>query len=85
MRRRKKLWVLSDWLNELLFRFESAGFLGHQFSVQIDSEGLTATIEGEVCDRSRHRLAHEVKAITYHGLFVKQTNTGWLAELVLDI
>jgi SHS2 domain-containing protein len=78
-------YLLFDWLNELLFRFESAGFLGHQCAVRIDAEGLNATIVGESCDRARHRLAHEVKAITYHGLFVKQTDTGWIAELVLDI
>ncbi len=78
-------YLLFDWLNELLFRFESVGFLGRDFSVRIDADGMEASMVGEPCDRARHRLAHEVKAITYHGLFVQQTDVDWIAEMVLDI
>lgn len=78
-------YLLFDWLNELLFRFETREMLFSQFDVQIVGERLTGTVRGERCDRSRHRLAHEVKAITYHGLSVEQSDTGWQAELVLDI
>ena len=78
-------YLLFDWLNELLFRFETRGLLFREFDVQLDGNVLMATIRGETCDRSRHRLAHEVKAITYHGLSVEQTDSGWRVELVLDI
>jgi SHS2 domain-containing protein len=78
-------YLLFDWLNELLFRFESRGLLFCNFDVRLDKQGLEATAHGEPCDRSRHRLAHEVKAITYHGLVVEQTPSGWQAEFVLDI
>ena len=78
-------YLLFDWLNELLFRFETRGLLFREFDVRLDARGLEATIRGEPCDRSRHQLAHEVKAITYHGLFVEQTDSGWRVELVLDI
>ena len=33
----------------------------------------------------RHRLLHEVKAITYHGLRVEPAAGGWLAEVIVDI
>ena len=78
-------YLLFDWLNEVLFHFETRGSLYRDFVVRIDETGLTATMRGEPCDRSRHRLAHEVKAITYHGLSVNQTESGWRTELILDI
>lgn len=78
-------YLLFDWLNELLFRFETRGLLFREFEVHLEAGGLTANIRGEFCDRSRHRLAHEVKAITYHGLSIEQTDFGWRAELILDI
>jgi SHS2 domain-containing protein len=46
---------------------------------------LTATMRGELLDRTRHQLDHEVKAITYHGLKVERTADGWLAEVIVDI
>ena len=78
-------YLLFDWLNELLFLFESRSLLFGEFVVRIDDAGLTATMRGEPCDRSRHRMAHEVKAVTYHGLSVDQTESGWRTELILDI
>ena len=80
-------YLLFDWLNELLFRFETRQMLFREFSVsvRVSDSVLEATVRGEPCDRARHRLAHEVKAITYHGLCVEQTEKGWRAEMILDI
>ena len=78
-------YLLFDWLNELLFRFEMRGMLFREFDVRLSEHGLEATIRGEPLDRSRHQLAHEVKAITYHGLSVEKTENGWRVELVLDL
>ena len=78
-------YLLFDWLNELLYRFEAEGRLFSQFDVTITNEGLQATAFGEPVDRNRHRLSHEVKAITYHHLKVEQTADGWLAEVIVDI
>ena len=78
-------YLLFDWLNELLFRFETGQLLCVEFDVRFSEQGLEATIRGETWDRARHRLAHEVKAITYHGLSVQQTASGWQTELILDI
>ena len=78
-------YLLFDWLNELLFRFETRGMLFREFDVRLNEHGLESTIRGEPLDRSRHHPAHEVKAITYHGLSVEQTESGWGVELVLDI
>ncbi|MBW3539847.1 MAG: archease [Planctomycetes bacterium] len=78
-------YLLFDWLNELLYRFETEGFLPAEFEVSIGAEGLKAVVRGEAANPARHRMAHEVKAITYHRLSVEQTKGGWRAELIVDI
>jgi SHS2 domain-containing protein len=78
-------YLLFDWLNELLYTFETERLLLAQFDVQWGDGCLRAVCRGERVDRSRHDLEHEVKAITYHGLRVEQDETGWLAELIVDI
>jgi SHS2 domain-containing protein len=77
--------LLFDWLNELLFTFDTKRLLLSKFEVAISDTGLKAMAEGELFDASRHRLEHEVKAITYHGLKVVHESGGWLAEVILDI
>jgi SHS2 domain-containing protein len=81
----KPEYVFVDFLTELLFLFESKQFLGGEFEVVCDDQGLTATVHGETCDPDRHQLAHEVKAVTYHGLVVEESHDGWWAEVILDI
>jgi SHS2 domain-containing protein len=53
--------------------------------VRLSDAGVQAIVRGERFDSARHRLEHELKAITYHGLKVEQTGDGWVAEVVLDI
>lgn len=77
--------LLFDWLNELLYAFESKRLLLSTFDVQLTGDGLRATARGETWDEARHPLEHEVKAITYHGLRVEQRPNGWLAEVIVDI
>jgi SHS2 domain-containing protein len=78
-------YLLFDWLNELLYTFETERLLLTDFQVEFDDSGLTGTCGGEPIDRTRHALEHEVKAITYHGLRLEQTADGWLAEVIVDI
>ena len=78
-------YLLFDWLSELLFAFESERLLLSEFDVKIDGSQLTAICRGETMDSTRHRMEHEVKAITYHGLRLEQNATGWFAEVIVDI
>jgi SHS2 domain-containing protein len=78
-------YLFADWLNELLFAFESRRLLLSRFEVLVGPEGLEATAYGEIADERRHTLEHEVKAITYHGLRVEKRNSDWIAEVILDI
>jgi SHS2 domain-containing protein len=76
---------LFDWLRELLMRCDEDHLVFGKFEVKARDDGLTGTAWGEQLDSNRHQLAHEVKAITYHGLKVEQTADGWLAEVIVDI
>lgn len=77
--------LLFDWLAEMLYTFAARHLLLAEFHVRIVQDTLTATARGEPVDRSRHQLAMEVKAITYHGLTVRREGDGWLAEVIVDI
>ncbi len=78
-------YLLFDWLRELLYRFDSQRLLFGRFEVRVWQDGLEGVAWGEPFDPARHALAHEVKAVTYHGLKVEQTADGWLAEVIVDI
>jgi SHS2 domain-containing protein len=78
-------YLLFDWLKELLYHFDAEHLLFSRFEVRVSETGLQGVVWGEPLDRARHELAHEVKAITYHGLRVEQTPDGWLAEVIVDI
>ena len=78
-------YLLFDWLNGLLYVFETEHLLMRDFDVRVSGHRLEATASTLAVDRSRHRLLHEVKAITYHGLRVERVADGWLAEVIVDI
>ena len=78
-------YLLFDWLNELLYRFDSERLLLAEFSLDVDGRGLHVRARGETFDPARHRAAHEVKAITYHELCVQQVSGGWEARVIVDI
>jgi SHS2 domain-containing protein len=88
---REPVYLLFDWLNELLYAFESRRMLFSSFEVTeaTNGDGLLGVAHGECYDPRRHLLAHEVKAITYHGLEVKRVNEGpdqmWEATVIVDI
>ena len=78
-------YLLFDWLTELLYAFESDRVLFSQVELTIEGNMLTACCRGELMDEDRHRMEHEVKAITYHGLRVEKSASGWEAEVIVDI
>ncbi len=78
-------YLIFDWLQELIFLFDTQHLLLGGWQVELLPGRLRAVVQGEAWDPARHVLAHEVKAITYHGLKVQQESEGWLAEVILDI
>jgi SHS2 domain-containing protein len=77
--------LLLDWLNELLFEFDTARLILADFQVDIDDHALHGIAAGEVYDPDRHQLDHEIKAITYHGLDVSRVDGDWEASVIVDV
>jgi SHS2 domain-containing protein len=82
---REPLYLLLDWLDELLATFDTRHLVFRRFEVTVGADGVQATAFGEALDPRRHRLLHEVKAVTYHGLKLEQAGGRWLAEVIVDI
>ncbi|RMF69228.1 MAG: archease [Calditrichaeota bacterium] len=78
--------LLVAWLSELNFLFQTEREIYNEFRVtRIDQAELSAVVGGEKLDLSRHEIYTEVKAVTYHQLYVKQTAAGWEAQVIFDL
>ncbi|NTU41738.1 MAG: archease [Nitrospirales bacterium] len=81
--------LLVNFLNELVFLFDTYGFIGRRVEVTGLSLSspfkLRATVHGEVFDASRHERRLLIKAATYHKLLLKESNGTWKAEVIFDI
>ncbi len=80
--------LLVDWLSELLFRFETTGFIVSRATVELvsaDVYRLGARIEGEPLDPARHPMKVLLKAVTYHALEVREERDRWVAQVIFDI
>jgi len=78
--------LLVGWLNELLFRLETRGFVPLSFRVErIGAAGLAAVVRGVALAGSGLRMLREVKAVTYHRLMVERLRQGWRASLYVDL
>jgi len=77
--------LLFDWLNELLYTFDTTGCVLGGFELTVTEKALKARAAGAPLGPSERELVREVKAITYHGLKVEPTADGWLAEVIVDI
>jgi len=77
--------LLVAWLNELLFIFETKGFIINECKIiQMDDKHLIADIKGEDYDPDIHSRNIYIKAATYHDLEIKKDNSGWRAKVIFD-
>ena len=78
--------LLVNWLNEILFLFDSEGFLPAEFIIEQATENrVKARILGEPFDPERHPVDREIKAATYHQLKLEHGEEGWSARVYLDL
>lgn len=81
--------LLVDFLSELLYRFDTRGWLTRDAQVDVrERDGgwaLEGTLSGEKLDPERHKVKILIKAVTYHGRQVIERNGEWHANVVFDI
>lgn len=78
--------LLVSWLSELNYLFLTKYEIYKDFKIdEICDTKLLARVRGEKTDYDRHEIYTEVKAVTYHQLYVKQTARGWEAQVIFDL
>ena len=78
--------LLVEWLNELLYVYESNGVLLSRFLVERLSEtALSGKAYGESITTEKHDLKTDIKAATYYQLRVDRLDGGWVAEVIFDV
>ena len=91
--------LLVQWLNELVFYFDTYGFVGKRFNIIIEP-GLNpdaiatknyktikfkANISGGIFDAEKNECRLLIKAATYHNLSVYKAGSHWEAVVIFDI
>ncbi len=82
--------LLYNWLEELLFLFDTEALLVskakvHEISKVDDAYRLRAEVWGEPYDPERHVSKVLVKAATYHMMEIKRRDGGYTLRFVVDI
>lgn len=79
--------LLVAWLQELLYLFETESLVPMRFTFhERGPDALRARVGFGRFDPERHRTGSEIKAVTYHGLEVKQDEKGrWTARVIVDL
>jgi SHS2 domain-containing protein len=81
--------LLVDYLNEIIFRFDTRRLLPASLEVAEASLGrpsrLKGELRGEILDPRKHRLKTEIKAATFHALQIRRAAAGLEAEVVFDL
>lgn len=78
--------LMVRWLSELLYRYDTERFLCCAAIVAVlEPTHLTATVQGECFDPTRHPIDTEIKAVTYHQIAVESTAGRWQARVIFDL
>jgi len=81
--------LLIDYLNELIFLFDTRRFLPASLDVtRLVSNGLTrleGTVSGETFDPACHVLKTEVKAATFHAIRIRRCAGELEVDVVFDL
>jgi SHS2 domain-containing protein len=78
--------LLVRWLSELNYLFFTEREIYKQFKVEsISDQAVSARVSGEQLDHDRHEIFTEVKAVTYHHLYITEGSEGWEAQVIFDL
>ena len=77
--------LLHEWLDPLTVQAHLAGTELTKFEIQLQGYNLSATARAQAFDPAVHETGVEVKAVTWHDLYVRQTKQGYEGYVLLDI
>jgi SHS2 domain-containing protein len=78
--------LLVNYLRELLFLFNGSGCVVNRgIILRCSKKKVVSRLVVEPYDPERHLIKTELKAVTYHGLRVERTRSGWKARVIFDV
>ena len=78
--------LLINFLRELLsFWTINACLVKTVWIRHINEERLTADIKFDEYTPETHEILKDIKAVTYHGISVDETDAGWRATIIFDV
>jgi len=78
--------LLVDWLNELIYLFDTEQIVFSRFEFDILSEvELVARCFGDSINPEKQTIKRQVKAATYHTLAINKENSHYRAQVIFDI
>jgi SHS2 domain-containing protein len=83
---RDTLALLIEWLNELIFLFDTAHLLLRDFEIDAITETrVTGRAFGEAYDAQLHELSSAIKAVTWHEAAINRIPGGYQARIIFDL
>ena len=78
--------LLVNFLRELLCFWTIDGCLVKNVWIPyINDERLTADVAWDEFTPETHEILEDIKAVTYHGISVDETDAGWRATIIFDV
>ena len=78
--------LMVAWLRELLYLWNGKEMLVRRIHIDhISPHVVSADVRLFCFDMNRHRIRHEIKAVTYHQIRVDQTTAGWESTIIFDV
>lgn len=77
--------LLVNFLNEIIYIWETQRFIPADISVVFNDHGLTAIMRGETFDEARHVTKEELKAVTYHKFSITEDGGVFRATILIDV
>ncbi len=78
--------LLVQWLADLNFLYLTRHELYCHFAIEaLNDCDLIATIQGEAVDLNRHEIHTEIKAVTFHQLYIRQQQDMWESQIIFDL
>lgn len=77
--------LLINFLNELLYLWDTEGFIPKEFSIKIEDETVKGNVIGGLFDPTRLRVKQEIKAVTYHRFSLTEEKGIYKARIILDL
>ncbi|HOJ70718.1 MAG TPA: archease [Syntrophorhabdaceae bacterium] len=77
--------LLINFINELLFLWDTEGFIPKEFSIKIEDDEVKGSVIGGLFDPRRLRIKQEIKAATYHMFSLIEEGGIYKARVILDV